>query len=116
MQELVIDWEQAITLAGNNREFAKEMFALLVKELTSELIEIKKEHAIYDTKALRNRLHRLYGALCYCGAPRLKTTVAAFLQALNNKQYLEVPALLVQLELEINELIKQVASFQHESN
>ena len=106
MQELVIDWEQAIKLAGNSRELAKEMFALLIKELTNELIEIKKEHAIYDIKALKNRIHRLYGALCYCGAPRLKTVAAAFLQALNNKKYLEVSTLLVQLELEINELIQ----------
>lgn len=108
MQDSVIDWELAITLAGNSRAFAEDMFMRLVKELPNELIEIKKEHEIYDFKALKIRLHKLHGALCYCGAPRLKMAVAAVEQALNNKQYIQIPALLAQFELEASELIKQI--------
>ncbi len=107
-QDLVIDWELAITLAGNSREFAKKMFLLLVKDLPNELAGVKKEYAADNIKALKNRLHRLHGALCYCGATRLKNATATLRQALENKEYSQIPALLTQFELEVNELIKQV--------
>ncbi len=110
MQHSVIDWELAIQLAGNNREFAEDMFFRLVKELPNEVIAIKKEYDIYDFKALKMSLHKLHGALCYCGAPRLKMAVAAAEQALNNKKYIQMPTLLAQLELEANELTKQITS------
>jgi len=108
MQDSVIDWELAIKLAGNSREFAEKMLALLVKDLPNELLEIKKEYANNNSEELKHRIHKLHGALCYCGAPRLKAATAALENALDNKFNSEVPALLTQFELEINELIKQV--------
>lgn len=108
MPDSVIDWELAIKLAGNSREFAEEMFLLLTKELPAELIKIKKEYELYDFKALKIRLHKLHGALCYCGAPRLKTAVAIAEYAINHKKYIQIPTLLTQLELEANKLIKQI--------
>lgn len=110
MQEPVIDWKLAIELAGNSREFAEKMFLQLANELTTELEEIKKNADTYDIKALKTRLHRLHGALCYCGAPRLKKITAAFEQALDDKKYIQIPALQAKLEEEAHKLIENVHS------
>jgi two-component system sensor histidine kinase BarA len=103
-----MDWELAIKLAGNSREFAEDMFLRLAKELPDELIKIKKQYELYDFIALKRSLHQLHGALCYCGAPRLKTAVAELEQALMSKHYRVLPSLLTQLELEVNELLNQI--------
>lgn len=110
MQDSVIDWKLALELAGNNRDFAKEMLLLLVKNLASDLVEIKKHCAANSIKELTIQLHKLHGALCYCGAPRLKYATTTFEQALKDKKYSEIPALLAKFELEANELIEQVTS------
>jgi two-component system sensor histidine kinase BarA len=98
MQNLVIDWELAIQVAGNNRETAKELFSLLIKNLPDNLKEIKI------------CLHKLHGALCYCGTPRLKTATANFEKAIDNKQYDQITTLLTKLEIEVNELMKSAKS------
>lgn len=110
MTHSVIDWELATTLAGNSREFAKDMFLRLVKQLPDEILKIKHQYHIYDLAALEHSLHQLHGALSYCGAPRLKTAIAEFEQAVMHKKYLHLDALLADFELEANLLINQVSS------
>ena len=110
MPDSVIDWELAMELAGNDKAFAKQMFLLLVKDLGNELPEIKKEYITQQITSLKKRLHRLHGALCYCGAPRLKNATAALERALENNKDLEIANLMKQFELEIKELITQVTS------
>jgi two-component system sensor histidine kinase BarA len=108
MQSPVIDWEQAIALAGNDRNFAKKMFTLLVKNLMDELPAIKNDYTHHHFEELKNRTHKLHGALCYCGAPRLKAATIALETALRNQAHSKLPDLLTQFELEANELIRQV--------
>ena len=109
MQDSVIDWELATRLAGNSQKMAKEMFFLLVKELPADVVALKKEYGIYDMKALKIRLHKLHGALCYCGAPRLKRVVAKVELAITQKKIAQIPSLITELECEVNELIKQIS-------
>lgn len=76
----IIDWELSKKLAGNNLEQAKEFLELIVKELKKELPEIKKN--VQDQTALKNRLHKLHGALSYTGLSRLKAATKALEDAL----------------------------------
>lgn len=110
MQDSVIDWELASKLAGNNRLFAKELFTLLVKDLKDDLIKIKTDYISNHLDELKNRIHRLHGALCYCGAPRLKKATAALENALHEQAHSQIQDLLMQFEFEANELIKQITS------
>ncbi|MCD6038811.1 MAG: barA [Gammaproteobacteria bacterium] len=104
----VIDWELAIKCGSNSRAFAEEMFALLARDLPNELLEIKKEYANNKIQEFKHRIHKLHGALCYCGAPRLKAATIALETAIRSRNYSQIPELLEQFEYEANELIQQL--------
>ncbi len=103
-----IDWDAAMLLADNHREFAEKMLTLLIKDLPNEIKEIKKAHSNNNSIELLQRTHKLHGALCYCGAVKLKTTAAALEKALHDKFENKIPVLVLQLELKANKLIKEV--------
>ncbi len=111
MRDVVVDWELAMQLAGNSREHAEEMFVLLVKDLPSELANIKQAYSNNHFENLENRIHKLHGALCYCGAPRLKTATAALESAVRDKiTHPQIPTLLAGFEREVNALITEITS------
>jgi len=103
-----IDWSVALSLAGNNREFAEKMLGLLIKDLSEEIESIKKAYVNHDQTELSTRLHKLHGALCYCGAVKLKIAVAAFEKAIRHPSEEPIPALLLDVEVRANQLIKEV--------
>lgn len=73
----VIDWEDGIRLAGHKKELARDILQLLVRDLPKELALI---HNLYHDKnytELAKTVHKLHGAVCYTGTPRLKTVLAA---------------------------------------
>lgn len=72
MKKLVIDWELGQKLAGNNLELAKEMMKDLLNDLPIHLKSIQQAYQQNDLGALKEAVHHLHGALCYCGTPSLK--------------------------------------------
>jgi len=69
----IYDNEEGKKLAGNNEQLAKELFAMLIKELPEhkhKLEEAKKNNNIED---LKNHIHKLHGATSYCGVPQLRS-------------------------------------------
>jgi HPt (histidine-containing phosphotransfer) domain-containing protein len=107
MKPPVIDWELATKLAGNSQKFAKTMLDILVKNLPDDFLKIKKSYT-QDYSEFRNQLHRLHGALCYCGAPRLKAAVIELEFAAEQKDKIKIPALIDNLEKEVTALINGV--------
>src|SRR5262249_5231483 len=80
-----IDWEQTLKLAANNRSLAKDMLMGLVDSLKSAQTSINQAFTKKDYKNMREQVHRLHGACCYCGVPALKAAVAAVETALAKK-------------------------------
>jgi CheY-like chemotaxis protein/HAMP domain-containing protein len=71
----VVDWELACQLAGGKKELAEEMLSMLLSTMPSDLAQIK---AAYDSKnlvSLKDAVHRLHGAIRYCGVPALHSVV-----------------------------------------
>jgi len=101
-----IDWELGIKLANNNRGLAEEMLQLLLKNLEHEFLEIKEAKNSDDYPLLLQRLHKLHGAVSYCGVPKLKNAIAVFETALKRKQYTEVPDLFTQFEQKVHQLLQ----------
>lgn len=99
----IIDWELGTKLAGNNPEAAEEMLALLIKMLPHDLAQIRDAFTEKQFEKLAHYIHRLHGALCYCGVPRLKTATHQLEVALKQKQ--NVSLLFDQFELEANQLL-----------
>ncbi|EKD54455.1 MAG: hypothetical protein ACD_60C00079G0008 [uncultured bacterium] len=104
----VIDWELGLKLAGNKRESAEEMLQLLTQNLMMELTSIRQLQENPHDEELLQRIHKLHGAVCYCGTPRLKNAIAALESALKQGRIDEVPLLLAQLHHESDLLLEEV--------
>jgi two-component system sensor histidine kinase BarA len=103
----VIDWEQAVKLAGGNRALAEEMLNLLTRSLPCDLISIKQHFEDQNYPEMLRRVHKLHGALCYCGLPRLKSVVAHLETALKSNIMDNLPSLLKQFDTEANSLLER---------
>lgn len=108
----IIDWELGAKLAGNNTKAAEEMLALLIKMLPDDLAQIKNAYIENQYDQLARFIHRLHGALCYCGVPRLKTATHQLESALKCDKTQEIKTLFDQFEHEAQQLL----TAQHTKN
>lgn len=83
-----IDWKLALKLAGNKPHLAKEMISTLKNTLPDDKLAINQAFKENNLNLLREYVHRLHGACCYCGVVKLKqaanaleTQVATLLKA-----------------------------------
>jgi two-component system sensor histidine kinase BarA len=98
----IIDWEQGKKLAGNNASLADEILGMLIQRLEKDLALIKELNEKSLHEALRNEVHKLHGAVCYCGTPRLKATLMRLETDLKTNIMSDLPYLLDQLSNEVH--------------
>ena len=67
----VIDWPLALQRAGQKTALAKDMFVGLVNSLPETKIAISEARIAQDVEQLKVLIHKLNGACCYSGVPRL---------------------------------------------
>lgn len=108
----VIDWEQGRKAVGNRPELAKEFLLHIVKTLKQDLALINQTYAEHKLEQLLFQIHKLHGALCYCGLPRLKKTTAQLETDLKSNIMINLPSLLNQLNAETHLLLKHPALVQ----
>ena len=102
----IIDWEQATRLAGNNKEFAQEILSLLIRDLTNNVRDIKQLYLTHNYLEMQKQVHKLHGALCYCGLPRLKTIINKLETQLKNNIMESLPHDIDMLENEVKLLLE----------
>jgi two-component system sensor histidine kinase BarA len=107
----IVDWDLGLRLANNKREIAEEMLWLLMKNLPLEFMDIKNAYDAKNYPELLQRLHKLHGAVCYCGVPRLKDAIASLESSLKKNQHQDIPTLFSKFDFEVKELFKQSAEF-----
>lgn len=66
-----INWNLSLKLAAGNKTLAKDLLLMLISSLKDEQDTINDHFKNQDYTSLRDVVHRLYGASCYCGVPRL---------------------------------------------
>lgn len=69
----VIDKTEGLRLAGQNQALADDIMDLFIKDLTTEVVAINQLFSSQNYGELKTRLHKLHGACCYTGTPRLKS-------------------------------------------
>jgi two-component system, OmpR family, aerobic respiration control sensor histidine kinase ArcB len=79
----IIDLELGATTIGKDIHHAKEMIAMLIDSFPQDLLKVREAYEQGDWCAIQHVAHKLYGATCYCGTPRLN------LASLNLDKYLE---------------------------
>ncbi len=105
---LPIDWSLGEKLAGNNRAVAEEMIRRLMAILPDDVNNIRNAYESKDNADLALRLHKLHGATCYCGTPRLKEVLAEFEYSVKHEETNAIPVLFERFEEEIRLLFEAV--------
>lgn len=102
----VIDLALGARLVGNKKDIALEMLGMLVERLPQEVALIKQDYNAQNATALLQHVHKLHGALCYCGVPRLKSLVARLESDLKSNIMDSLLSLLNQLDIEVDLLLE----------
>lgn len=102
----VIDWDQAIKLAGNKRELAEELLGMLVNNIAHDASMIQKLYSAQIFPDLLRQVHKLHGALSYCGVPRLKTLLAKLETDLKSDVSENLSTLFNQFDTEVKRLLE----------
>jgi two-component system sensor histidine kinase BarA len=106
MKKLVIDWDLGAKLAGNKPELAKEILNLLIQSLPGEMEQIQQSKDTQNLPLLLKQVHKLHGAVSYCGAPRLKSVLFNYEIALKNNESEALEAYYADLEFEVKQLLE----------
>ncbi len=76
-QQIVIDWSECLELNNNNARQAKRLLRLLGRELDTAKVQIHSCLMDQNWPILKGVIHRMHGACCYSGIPRLRLAAAA---------------------------------------
>lgn len=66
------DWQQAVDKANGSESIANDMFYDFLEQLPSAFAAIQKAAEDNDWKTMQAEVHRLHGASCYTGVPKLQ--------------------------------------------
>lgn len=105
----VIDWALGLKLSANKSDLAKELFNKLIQGLPKDQKNINHAFQQEDWETLRDVVHHLHGACCYCGVPALKYATQQLEKVLNNHV-----VDMIQPKIEaVNAAIEDVLKAQH---
>jgi two-component system sensor histidine kinase BarA len=82
---------------------------MLIKSLPTDIKNIKELYVTKKYPELLKQVHKLHGALCYCGLPRLKRLIACLETDLKNNIMINLSSLFDQLDIEISLLLREHA-------
>ena len=105
----IIDWTLATKMAGNKREVAEEILTLFMKNLSTEMSAINQSYQNNRYKELGSQLHKLHGALCYCGLPRLKMLVAKMEMDIKQNNMDAIADMVTVLNDEVKLLVEEIS-------
>jgi len=82
-----VDWKLCLKLANNKASLAQEILTLIVQQLPDDIHAIKAAQEMEDYAEQLRCTHKLHGALCYSGMPRLKAVVSELESLLKKGQF-----------------------------
>ena len=107
-----IDLELGTRLAGNNKQAAKELLLILAKNLPQDIKSIKTFYQKQQYDLLRNSVHKLRGALCYCGTPSLKSAADQLDEALKQYKIDQLENLIATMEQEAQTVLNAITNLK----
>lgn len=79
-----IDWDLALNRSNHNPEVAISFMDDFIAQLEGHQHEIRQVAEQNDVQAILTSIHKLHGACCYTGVPRLQTICAAIEETLKS--------------------------------
>ncbi|QDP02008.1 two-component sensor histidine kinase BarA [Thalassotalea sp. PS06] len=101
----VIDWSLAIERSGNRPELAKDMLSMLLKSLPETKATLQKHLENNDQQGFIQAVHKLNGACCYNGVPRLEKVCREIETQLGEQDLASIEPELLEMFDEIDKLI-----------
>lgn len=108
----IIDWELGTKLAGNKPDIAAEMLDLMMQSLPDDVTAIQKLHSEKNYSDLAKRVHKLHGAICYVGLPRIKTILDQLERDLKSNIMDSLSQHLSRLDTEVSLLLQHYSRHQ----
>jgi len=106
------DLDDAINLAGGNKELAQELFGMLINELPGYQEKINTALINQNIKDLKHYTHKINGATSYCGVPKLRHAATILEQTIDNNDTDTLQQDAEQVLNSIEELIEFYKSYQ----
>ncbi|RDV26720.1 hybrid sensor histidine kinase/response regulator [Alteromonas aestuariivivens] len=98
-----LDWQLALKRSNHNPAASKELLQDFIKLLPTSIEIIKQEWESKNFAGLQAEIHRLHGATCYTGVPKLQSLAEELESALKLGQHLLVaehlPAFILEAEI-----------------
>jgi two-component system, NarL family, sensor histidine kinase BarA len=101
----VIDWKLADERTDGDHELAKELLQILIASIPKHLKEIDQYHSHHNLEKLLASVHKLHGATCYCGTPKLKNAANKLETAIKSNKTEKIDSLCKQLHDEMNAVL-----------
>lgn len=109
-----LDWNLSIKLSAGNKSLAKDLLVMLLKSLPGEKEKINVAYKEKDFEKLRDLVHKLHGACCFCGVPKLKSILKNLEYQLSLPGKCDVNANIDKFNLEIDTIIAKEKLFLSE--
>lgn len=103
--ELVFDRELSLSAANDRPELAGELYELLIATIPEDQAQINTAFKNEDPQAFREAVHKLHGAIRFCGVPRLGNAVAKLELILKTGAQVEIRGTLSMVNSEISALM-----------
>ena len=110
-QEQSLDWSLSLKLANNNEQLAIDMLKMLVDSNFETGRNIHAAYQSQDFDQLLQHVHKLHGASCYVGTPKLKHLSNVYETRLKKEQYNKLDELHDQLIAELEVINKEAERF-----
>lgn len=107
---MAIDWAMCLQKVSGNQTIAEEFLNSFVQELHTNRIQLNELFHNNDMKGLEDIVHKLHGACCFCGVPRLQTHVVHFEKLVKESKQTN------ELNHAFAELIQSIDDIIHEFN
>ena len=105
MSKISFDWQESLKLSNNKEDLAKDLLGMLKKELPQFQIALKKAFQTNNTEELRHHTHKLNGACCYCGVPRLRQLANQLETQIKTHKQDQIADLVNQIDKEIQNVL-----------
>lgn len=106
-----IDWQLCVQKVSGNQVLAEEFLTQFIEELKKNRQEFIQLYQEKNIKGLESAAHKLHGACCFCGVPRLQLQVSRLENhAKNALKINDLEALFAELVRNIDEVIDE---FEH---
>lgn len=97
-----IDWALCVELSNHNVTLANDLLTLFIEDMPNARRDIIAAYEAGNDELLCDHAHKLHGACCYCGVPKLKQIVCALEGAAKEKATAQYTPLINLMKIEMD--------------